>query len=76
MSEEFALDNVGNFDEIEAFPPEFDDSYEEKKQESVPNYETENVGNQFVESEVQQETGSNFEAEQEENQYQTTSTLV
>lgn len=72
MSEEFALDNVGNFDEIEAFPPEFDDSFEEKKQEQqTPNYENVN-DNQFP-AEVQNETESanptaNFEVEQE-NEY-------
>jgi transcription factor SPN1 len=64
MSEEFALDNVGNFDEIEAFPPEFDDSFEEKVQESAPNFEIENLENQFP-----AENAPNFESDiLEENQ--------
>jgi len=64
MSEDFALDNVGNFDEIEAFPPEFDDSFEEKKHESVSNYEP-----NYLEHQFQGENAPNFETEnQEENQ--------
>jgi transcription factor SPN1 len=62
--EEFALDNptlIGNFDEIEAFPPEFDDSFEEKIQESAPNFESEN--------QYPAETAPNFETDNlKENQ--------
>jgi transcription factor SPN1 len=60
--EEFALDNptlIGNFDEIEAFPPEFDDSFEEKIQESAPNFEAENL----AENQYSAETTPNFETE-------------
>jgi hypothetical protein len=66
--DQFALDNVGNFDEIEAFPPEFDDSFEEKKQESVPNFEP----NYLEEDQFQAENAPNFETEdQGENQLPT-----